>query len=115
MLKLITNPSPATNKPPTTNTDFKSSLKTVFSSKETYFCLFIIGASISILCLWHFPLGKLPVLQGLVQQDKRENIGLMLNIGLPILIMFCVLNFAHFVYSEYSVESIEQNNSLSRA
>ncbi|WP_341807919.1 hypothetical protein [Wolbachia endosymbiont (group E) of Neria commutata] len=96
--------------PPATNTAFKSSLGTVFSSKEAYFCLFVIGVSISILCLWHLPLGKVPILQSLVQEGKREYIGLTLNIGLPILILLCVVNLADFVRSEYSVESIGQVN-----
>ncbi|WP_264682640.1 MULTISPECIES: hypothetical protein [unclassified Wolbachia] len=86
----------------------KSPLKTVFSSKETYFCLFLVAASISALCLWHLPLGKVSILKELVPTEKRESIGLTLNIGLPILITLCVLNLAYFLYSEYSVESIEQ-------
>ncbi|OAB81679.1 hypothetical protein WSTR_04025 [Wolbachia endosymbiont of Laodelphax striatellus] len=94
------------NKP--TDITLKSSLKTVFSSKETYFCLFLVAASISALCLWHLPLGKVSILKELVPTEKRESIGLTLNIGLPILITLCVLNLAYFLYSEYSVESIEQ-------
>jgi hypothetical protein len=103
-----------------TNIRLKLSLENVFSSKETYFCLFVIGVSISILCLWHFPLGKVPILQGLVPQEKREGIDLILNIGLPMLIAVCVLNLAHFIYSEYKgyhIESVEQasrNCSLSK-
>jgi hypothetical protein len=111
---LTTNPSPATNKPPATNTALKSSLKNVFFSKEAYFCLFVIAASISILCLWHFPLGKVSILKGLAPPEKRESLGLVLNIGLPILIVLCILNLAHSIYSEYSIESIEQNKSLLR-
>ncbi|WP_341817268.1 hypothetical protein [Wolbachia endosymbiont (group A) of Agelastica alni] len=109
--------SPATNEAktlPPTNITLKSSLKTVFSSKKAYFCLFIIVASASTLCLWHFPLGKVSMLKGLVPPEKRESIGLALNIGLPILIALCILNLARFIYSEYSVESIEQNKSPSR-
>ncbi len=113
--------SPATNEAktlPPTNITLKSSLKTVFSSKKAYFCLFIIVASASTLCLWHFPLGKVSMLKGLVPPEKRESIGLALNIGLPILTALCVLSLAYFIYSEYSIESIEQvseNDPLSRA
>ncbi|WP_265041709.1 hypothetical protein [Wolbachia endosymbiont (group B) of Melanostoma mellinum] len=102
---------PKTNEAKTplpTNIRLKSPLKTVFSSKETYFCLFLVAASISALCLWHLPLGKVSILKELVPTEKRESIGLTLNIGLPILITLCVLNLAYFLYSEYSVESIEQ-------
>ncbi|WP_265024250.1 MULTISPECIES: hypothetical protein [unclassified Wolbachia] len=109
--------SPATNEAktlPPTNITLKSPLKTVFSSKKAYFCLFIIVASASTLCLWHFPLGKVSMLKGLVPPEKRESIGLALNIGLPILIALCILNLARFIYSEYSIESIEQNKSPSR-
>lgn len=109
--------SPATNEAktlPPTNITLKSPLKTVFSSKKAYFCLFIIVASASTLCLWHFPLGKVSMLKGLVPPEKRENIGLALNIGLPTLITLCVLSLAYFMYSEYSIESIEQNKSPSR-
>lgn len=94
------------NKP--TDITLKSPLKTVFSSKETYFYLFLVAASISALCLWHLPLGKVSILKELVPTEKRESIGLTLNIGLPILIILCVLSLAYFIYSEYSVESIEQ-------
>ncbi|GFQ78770.1 uncharacterized protein TNCT_390461 [Trichonephila clavata] len=114
----IKDPSSATNEATPTNITLKSPLKTVFSSKKAYFCLFIIVASASTLCLWHFPLGKVSMLKGLVPPEKRENIGLALNIGLPILIALCILNLAHFIYSEYSIESIEQvseNDPLSRA
>lgn len=102
---------PKTNEAKTrlpTNIRLKSPLKTVFSSKETYLCLFLVAASISALCLWHLPLGKVSILKELVLTEKRESIGLTLNIGLPILITLCVLNLAYFLYSEYSVESIEQ-------
>lgn len=102
---------PKTNEAKTrlpTNIRLKSPLKTVFSSKETYLCLFLVAASISALCLWHLPLGKVSILKELVPTEKRESIGLTLNIGLPILITLCVLNLAYFLYSEYSVESIEQ-------
>ncbi|WP_143689161.1 hypothetical protein [Wolbachia endosymbiont of Nilaparvata lugens] len=102
---------PKTNEAKTrlpTNIRLKSPLKTVFSSKETYFCLFLVAASISVLCLWHLPLEKVSILKELVPTEKRESIGLTLNIGLPILITLCVLNLAYFLYSEYSVESIEQ-------
>ncbi len=102
---------PKTNEAKTplpTNIRLKSPLKTVFSSKETYFCLFLVAASISALCLLHLPLGKVSILKELVPAEKRESIGLTLNIGLPILITLCVLNLAYFMYSEYSVESIEQ-------
>lgn len=95
----INKPTDITLKPPS---------KTVFSSKETYFCLFLVAASISALCLWHLPLGKVSISKELVPTEKRESIGLTLNIGLPILITLCVLNLAYFLYSEYSVESIEQ-------
>ncbi|MFT4327228.1 MAG: hypothetical protein AB3P07_01095 [Wolbachia pipientis] len=104
---------PKTNEAKTplpTNIRLKSPLKTVFSSKETYFCLFLVAASISALCLWHLPLEKVSILKELVPTEKRESIGLTLNIGLPILITLCVLNLAYFIYSEYSVESIEQIN-----
>lgn len=104
---------PKTNEAKTrlpTNIRLKSPLKTVFSSKETYFCLFLVAASISVLCLWHLPLEKVSILKELVPTEKRESIGLTLNIGLPILITLCVLNLAYFIYSEYSVESIEQIN-----
>lgn len=94
--------------PFSTNITPKSPLKTVFSSKETYFCLFLVAASISALCLWNLPMGKVSVLKELVPIEKRESIGLILNIGLPILITLCVLSLAYFIYSEYSVESIEQ-------
>ncbi|MDM8335515.1 hypothetical protein [Wolbachia pipientis] len=98
-----------TNKaPPATNASLKSLLKDVFSSKETYFCLFLLAASISILCLWHLPLGKASVLKGLVPPEGSESIGLTLNIGLPILIALCVLGLAHFIYSEHSLKSTEQ-------
>ncbi|WP_265025493.1 hypothetical protein [Wolbachia endosymbiont (group A) of Bibio marci] len=113
--------SPATNEAktlPPTNITLKSSLKTVFSSKKAYFCLFIIVASASTLCLWHFPLGKVSMLKGLVPPEKRESIGLALNIGLPILIALCILNLARFIYSEYSIESVKQvseNDPLSHA
>ncbi|MFL3876251.1 hypothetical protein wTkk_000160 [Wolbachia endosymbiont of Trichogramma kaykai] len=80
----------------------------MFSSKETYFCLFLVAASISALCLWHLPLGKVSILNELVPTEKRGSISLTLNIGLPILITLCVLNLAYFLYSEYYVESIEQ-------
>ncbi len=60
------------NKP--TDITLKSSLKTVFSSKETYFCLFLVAASISALCLWHLPLGKVSILKELVPTEKRESI-----------------------------------------
>ncbi len=110
----IKDPSPATNEATPTNITLKSPLKTVLSSKKAYFCLFIIVASASTLCLWHFPLGKVSMLKGLVLPEKRESIGLVLNIGLPILIALCILNLAHFIYSEYSIESIEQNKSPSR-
>ncbi|WP_255453395.1 hypothetical protein [Wolbachia endosymbiont of Atemnus politus] len=104
-----TNPSAATNKaPPATNIAFKSSLKIVFSSKETYFCLFLVAASISMLCLWHLPMGKASILKELVPPKGRESIGLVLNIGLPILLALCILSLAYFIYSEYSAESIEQ-------
>ncbi|WP_019236906.1 hypothetical protein [Wolbachia pipientis] len=102
---------PKTNEAKTrlpTNIRLKSPLKAMFSSKETYFCLFLVAASISALCLWHLPLGKVSILKELVPAEKRESIGLTLNIGLPILITLCVLNLAYFIYSEYSVESIEQ-------
>lgn len=102
---------PKTNEAKTrlpTNISLKSPLKAMFSSKETYFCLFLVAASISALCLWHLPLGKVSILKELVPTEKRESIGLTLNIGLPILITLCVLNLAYFLYSEYSVESIEQ-------
>lgn len=102
---------PKTNEAKTrlpTNIRLKSTLKAMFSSKETYFCLFLVAASISALCLWHLPLGKVSILKELVLTEKRESIGLTLNIGLPILITLCVLNLAYFLYSEYSVESIEQ-------
>lgn len=102
---------PKTNEAKTqlpTNISLKSPLKAMFSSKETYFCLFLVAASISTLCLWHLPLGKVSILKELVPTEKRESIGLTLNIGLPILITLCVLNLAYFLYSEYSVESIEQ-------
>lgn len=114
------DPSPATNEAKTllpTNITLKSPLKTVFSSKKAYFCLFIIVASASTLCLWHFPLGKVSMLKGLVPPEKRENIGLALNIGLLTLITLCVLSLAYFIYSEYSIESIKQvseNDPLSR-
>nr|WP_259348597.1 hypothetical protein [Wolbachia pipientis] len=117
----IKDPSPATNEAktlPPTNIALKSPLKTVFSSKKAYFCLFIIVASASTLCLWHFPSGKVSMLKGLVPPEKRESIGLALNIGLPILTALCVLSLAYFIYSEYSIESIEQaseNDPLSRA
>ncbi|WP_419215118.1 hypothetical protein [Wolbachia endosymbiont of Rhagoletis cingulata] len=104
---------PKTNEAKTrlpTNIRLKSPLKAMFSSKETYFCLFLVAASISALCLWHLPLGKVSILKELVPTEKRESIGLTLNIGLPILITLCVLNLAYFLYSEYSVESIEQIN-----
>ncbi|WP_264707594.1 MULTISPECIES: hypothetical protein [unclassified Wolbachia] len=113
----IKDPSPATNEAktlPPTNIALKSPLKTVFSSKKAYFCLFIIVASASTLCLWHFPSGKVSMLKGLVPPEKRESIGLALNIGLPILTALCVLSLAYFIYSEYSIESIEQNKSPSR-
>jgi hypothetical protein len=58
------------------------------------------------------------MLKGLVPPEKRESIGLALNIGLPILTALCVLSLAYFIYSEYSIESIEQvseNDPLSRA
>ncbi|WP_250295163.1 hypothetical protein [Wolbachia endosymbiont of Oedothorax gibbosus] len=113
----IKDPSPAINEAktlPSTNITLKSPLKTVFSSKKAYFCLFIIVASASTLCLWHFPLGKMSMLKELVPPEKRESIGLALNIGLPILIALCILNLARFIYSEYSIESIEQNKSPSR-
>jgi len=104
-----TNSSPATSTtPPATNTAFKPLLKIVFSSKETYFCLLLIAFSISTLCLWHLPLGKVSILKGLVPPEKRESVGLTLNIGLPILATLCVLSLAYFIYSKYSVESIEQ-------
>nr|WP_264329347.1 hypothetical protein [Wolbachia endosymbiont (group A) of Andrena hattorfiana] len=115
------DPSPVTNEAktlPPTNITLKSPLKTVFSSKKAYFCLFIIVASASTLCLWHFPLGKVSMLKGLVPPEKRENIGLALNIGLPTLITLCVLSLAYFIYSEYSIESVKQvseNDPLSRA
>lgn len=102
---------PKTNEAKTrlpTNIRLKSTLKAMFSSKETYFCLFLVAASISALCLWHLPLGKVSILKELVLTEKKESIGLTLNIGLPILITLCVLNLAYFLYSEYSVESIEQ-------
>ncbi|WP_264729982.1 hypothetical protein [Wolbachia endosymbiont (group B) of Episyrphus balteatus] len=102
---------PKTNEAKTrlpTNIRLKSPLKAMFSSKETYFCLFLVAASISALCLWHLPLGKVSILKELVPTEKRESIGLTLNIGLPILITLCVLSLAYFIYSEYSVESIEQ-------
>lgn len=102
---------PKTNEAKTrlpTNISLKSPLKAMFSSKETYFCLFLVAASISALCLWHLPLEKVSILKELVPTEKRESIGLTLNIGLPILITLCVLNLAYFLYSEYSVESIEQ-------
>lgn len=102
---------PKTNEAKTrlpTNIRLKSPLKAMFSSKETYFCLFLVAASISALCLWHLPLGKVSILKELVPAEKRESIGLTLNIGLPILITLCVLNLAYFIYSKYSVESIEQ-------
>ncbi len=57
------------------------------------------------------------MLKGLVPPEKRESIGLALNIGLPILIALCILNLARFIYSEYSIESIKQvseNDPLSR-
>ncbi|MGL9717494.1 MAG: hypothetical protein ACR5K9_02180 [Wolbachia sp.] len=112
------NPSLEINKAsPTADTTFKSSLKTVFSSKETYFCLFLIASSISMLCLWHLPLGKESILKGLVPSEKVESIGLVLNIGLPTLIALCILSLAYFIYSECSVESVEQvseNEYLSR-
>ncbi|MBC6685917.1 hypothetical protein H9I48_01420 [Wolbachia pipientis] len=117
----IKDPSPATNEAktlPPTNITLKSPLKTVFSSKKAYFCLFIIVASASTLCLWHFPLGKVSMLKVLVPPEKRENIGLALNIGLPTLITLCVLSLAYFIYSEYSIESVKQvskNDPLSRA
>lgn len=101
------------NKP--TDITLKSPLKTVFSSKETYFYLFLVAASISALCLWNLPLGKVSVLKELVPAEKRESVGLALNIGLPILATLCVLSLAYFIYSKYSVESIEQvgeNKSL---
>ncbi len=116
----IKDPSPATNEAktlPPTNITLESPLKIVFSSKKVYFCLFIIVASASTLCLWHFPLGKVSMLKGLVPPEKRESIGLALNIGLPILIALCILNLARFIYSEYSIESIKQvseNDPLSR-
>ncbi|WP_264705556.1 hypothetical protein [Wolbachia endosymbiont (group A) of Gymnosoma rotundatum] len=116
----IKDPSPATNEAktlPPTNIALKSPLKTVFSSKKAYFCLFIIVASASTLCLWHFPSGKVSMLKGLVPPEKRESIGLALNIGLPILTALCVLSLAYFIYSEYSIESIKQvseNDPLSR-
>ncbi|WP_353276577.1 hypothetical protein [Wolbachia endosymbiont (group B) of Villa cingulata] len=102
---------PKTNEAKTrlpTNIRLKSPLKAMFSSKKTYFCLFLVAASISALCLWHLPLGKVSILKELVPTEKRESIGLTLNIGLPILITLCILNLAYFLYSEYSVESIEQ-------
>ncbi|UVW84204.1 hypothetical protein [Wolbachia endosymbiont of Aedes albopictus] len=117
----IKDPSPATNEAktlPLTNITLKSPLKTVFSSKKAYFCLFIIVASASTLCLWHFRLGKVSMLKVLVPPEKRENIGLALNIGLPTLITLCVLSLAYFIYSEYSIESVKQvskNDPLSRA
>ncbi|NUX01675.1 hypothetical protein GO685_04230 [Wolbachia endosymbiont of Madathamugadia hiepei] len=104
-----TSPSPVTSTTPlATNTASKPLLKIVFSSKETYFCLLLIASSISTLCLWHLPLGKVSILKGVVPPEKRESIGLALNIGLPILATLCVLSLAYFIYSKYSVESIEQ-------
>ncbi|QCB62326.1 hypothetical protein EJB00_01400 [Wolbachia endosymbiont of Drosophila mauritiana] len=108
---------PKTNEAKTrlpTNIRLKSPLKAMFSSKETYFCLFLVAASISALCLWHLPLGKVSVLKELVSTKKRESIGLTLNIGLPILITLCVLNLAYFLYSEYSVEQISEKDPPSR-
>ncbi|MDG7053632.1 MAG: hypothetical protein LKM45_07275, partial [Wolbachia endosymbiont of Alcedoecus sp.] len=104
-----TSPSPVTSTtPPANKTAFKPLLKIVFSLKETYFCLLLIAFSISTLCLWHLPLGKVSILKGLVPLEKRESIGLALNIGLPILATLCILSLAYFIYSKYSVESIEQ-------
>ncbi|MGL9688190.1 MAG: hypothetical protein ACR5K6_00085 [Wolbachia sp.] len=103
------SPSPVTSTTPlATKTAFKPLLKIVFSSKRTYFCLLLIASSISTLCLWHLPLGKVSILKGLVPPEKRESVGLALNIGLPILTTLCVLSLAYFIYSKYSVESIEQ-------
>ncbi|AWW50876.1 hypothetical protein [Wolbachia endosymbiont of Folsomia candida] len=91
---------------PTTDTAFKSSLNTVFTSKEGYACVFVIASSISILCLWHLPLGKVSILQGLVPKEKRELAGLILNILLIALIVALVLNLIHYVYSEYRANNI---------
>jgi hypothetical protein len=55
-----------------------------------------------------FAARKVSILKGLVPPEKRENVGLALNIGLPILATLCVLSLAYFIYSKYSVESIEQ-------
>ncbi|WCR57597.1 hypothetical protein [Wolbachia endosymbiont of Ctenocephalides felis wCfeJ] len=115
------NPLPAINKAQTplpANITLKSPLRTVFSSKETYFCLFLIASSVSVLCLWHLPLGKASILKELVPIEKRESIELALNVGLPVLIALCILGLAYFICSEYSVKSIEQasrNGLLSRA
>ncbi|OWZ25134.1 hypothetical protein [Wolbachia endosymbiont of Wuchereria bancrofti] len=116
------NPLPETNKVETllvTNTALKSPLKIVFSSKETRFCLFLIASSISMLCLsWHLSLGNGVNLKGLVQPEKTESTGLVLNIGPPILIILCILSVAYFIYSEYSVEftkQISKNDPFSRA
>jgi hypothetical protein len=56
------------------------------------------------------------MLKGLVPPEKRENIGLALNIGLPTLITLCVLSLAYFIYSEYSIKPVKhvsRNDPLS--
>ncbi len=72
-----------------------------------------------MLCLsCHLSLGNSVNLKGLVQPEKTESTGLVLNIESPILIILCILSVAYFIYSEYSVEftkKISKNDPFSRA
>lgn len=91
----------------------KLMLENIFYSPETYFCLFSIVAFISTLYLWHFPPIWMAVLKESMPSQKKEDIGSVLNIGLPILIVLCIANLVHFIYSEYSgyIEFVEQENA----
>lgn len=91
----------------------KLMLENIFYSPETYFCLFSIVAFISTLYLWHFPPIWMAILKESMPSQKREEIGSVLNIGLPILIVLCIANLVHFIYSEYSgyVKFVEQENA----
>ncbi|HCE59745.1 MAG TPA: hypothetical protein DEQ74_02870 [Wolbachia sp.] len=86
---------------PESDRPFKSPLRNIFSSKDTYFYLFATTISTSALCLLHFTaLGKSVM--------SEESTGLILNTALLILIAMCIIGLAYVAYSEYTVESVEQ-------
>lgn len=82
-------------------TRLKLTIEKTFLSREAYFYLIAMVVFISVLCLWHFPLGKTSILKGLAPVKERDSIERALNIGLPILIMLCVVFLVDTIYFKY--------------